>query len=164
MIITRRVLISTDGKTLTEVTERKLLDGRDINTTTVYERSSGDPKGLVGIWKPKSIRRDDPAQWKLEALTGTGGLRRIDRDGTTWPWTFDGKPNTVTGPTTISGTMIAAKLVNDNTIETTLSREGVAAIKDTWVLSSHGRRLTQTITLLGPNAGGEPTVSVYEKQ
>jgi hypothetical protein len=58
----------------------------------------------------------------------------------------------------------SAKVVNDRTVEVTLSREGVPVSKTTWALSNDGKTLIATTTNLGPNAGREPSVIVYEKQ
>jgi hypothetical protein len=167
LLTTRRIQISKDGKTLTEVTERKLSDGKDFTTTVVFKRSSGDPQGLVGIWKPESIHNSEPARQKHE-LVGTDGLRVTTLAGAfggrTVTLTFDGKPTAVAGPSVISGTMVAAKVLNADTIETTHSREGVVTGKETWVLSSDGKTLTMTFMGLGPNTGGVPFVQVFEKQ
>jgi hypothetical protein len=163
LIATRRIQISTDGKTLTEVTERKIPDGKDLVATVVFKRSSGDPQGLVGIWKPESVHTSEPGEVKYEAI-GTNGLRATGRGGFTQIMTLDGKPTPVTGPAVISGTMIAAKIVNDRTIETTGSREGVVTGKGTLVISTDGKTMTSTFTSLGPNAGSAPGVVVYEKQ
>jgi hypothetical protein len=46
----------------------------------------------------------------------------------------------------------------------TLSREGVVTGKTTMALSKDGKTLTATTMSLGPNAGSEPSVSVFEKQ
>jgi hypothetical protein len=162
LIATRRIQISTDGKTLTEVTERKMPDGKDLVATVVYKRSSGDQQGLVGIWKLESVHTSEPGEVKYEAV-GTNGLRATGR-GVTQIMTLDGKPTPVTGPAVISGAMIAAKIVDDRTIETTSSREGVVTGKATLVISTDGKTLTSTFTSLGPNAGSEPGVVVYEKQ
>jgi len=163
LITTRRIQISADGKTLTEVTERKTSDGKDLVATVVFKRSSGDQQGLVGIWKPESVHTSEPSQVKYEAIE-TSGLRVTGRGGFTQILTFDGKPIPVTGPAVISGTTIAAKIVNDRTIETISSREGVVTGKGTSVISPDGKMLTSTFTSLGPNAGSEPGVVVYEKQ
>jgi hypothetical protein len=167
LIATRRIQISQDGKSLTEVTERKRSEGKDSTITTVYKRSSGDPQGLVGIWKPESIRNSEAPQLKYE-LVGSGGLRFTASGGApgdlTVTLTFDGKPTPAAGPTVISGEMASAKVLNAKTIEETISREGVVTGKFTSVLSSDGQTLTRTRTNLGPNAGAEPSVEVFEKQ
>ena len=163
LITTRRIQISADGKTLTEVTERKIPGGKDLVATVVFKRSSGDQQGLVGIWKPESVHTSEPSQVTHEAV-GSNGLRITSRGGFTQTLTFDGKPTPVTGPAVIPGTMIAAKIVNDRTIETASSREGVVTGKATLVISADGKTMTSTFTSLGPNAGSEPGVVVYEKQ
>jgi hypothetical protein len=61
----------------------------------------------------------------------------------------------------ISGTARAGKLMGDNTIEVSNSREGVVIGKSTYTLSSDGKILTVTTML---QKGGEPSVGVYEKQ
>ena len=132
-------------------------------TTVVYKRTSGDQQGLVGNWKPESIHSSEPLQTKYEAI-GTTGLRVTGSGGLTQILTLDGKPNPVTGPAVIPGMMITARIVNDRTIETTSSREGVDASKGTLVISTDGKTMTSTAMSLGPNAGNEPGVLVFEKQ
>jgi hypothetical protein len=55
-----------------------------------------------------------------------------------------------------------AKLVNNNSIEVTLHREGVLIGKRTFVLSPDRKVLTVTMTVLGTVS--KPTVTVYDKQ
>jgi hypothetical protein len=156
LLATRRIEISKDGKKMAEVTERS---SADIDTV-VYMRTSGDAQGLAGIWKADSIKSSEPAEQKIEAQ-GSSALRITTRRGQTEMLTFDGKPNLVTGPAVISGTMVAGKVTDANTIEVTGSRQGVVTGKSTWVLSTDGRTLTETTTRL---AGGAPSVIVYQKQ
>jgi len=54
-------------------------------------------------------------------------------------------------------------VIDSNTLEITSLREGVSTGKNTMV-SADGKSLTSTFTNLGPTAGGEPSVIVYEKQ
>ena len=77
---------------------------------------------------------------------------------------LDGKPVAVTGPTAISGTMVALKLIDPQTIEVARSREGVPTGKQTIAISADGRTLTDTTVNLAPNASREPSVTVSEKQ
>jgi len=163
LLSTRQITISPDRKQLTEVTNRKMPDGKETTTTAVFRRTSGDPQGLVGTWKPESIRNSEPAQQKIEAV-GMNGLGVTGQNGFTSIWTFDGKPNATTGPGIISGMTNAAKVVNNYTIEVMVAREGTLTGKTTFVISNDGKTLTATTTNLGPNAGGEPAVVVYEKQ
>jgi hypothetical protein len=163
LLSTRQITISKDGKQLTEVTHRKMPDGKEIIATVVLSRSSGEPQGLVGTWKAMSIRTSEPTEQKIDAI-GSNGLRVTGRNGFISTWTFDGKPNPSSGLGLISGMTDSAKVVNERTIEVTLAREGTATGKSTFMVSSDGKTLTVTTAYLGPNAGNEPSVAVFEKQ
>ena len=156
LLTTRRLSVSADGKTLTEITERP---DNDVTTVTL-RRISGDGKGLVGTWKPETIRTSRPATIKVEA-TGTTGIRITTDRAVVNTLTFDGKPNAVTGPAVISGTMISAHLASPNKIETTASRDGAVDGTNTIELSADGKTLTETAKLA---SGGAPSIGVFEKQ
>ena len=162
-LTTRRLRISTDGKTLTETTERKNIDGRTFVGTTDYRRTSGDGQGLAGRWTAVSFKADIPLVVKYEAV-GTNGLKFSDEVGMSYTVTLDGKPAPVEGPAVITGTAIAAKPVDEHTIEFTQSREGVETGKSVRTVSADGKTLAITNTAVGPNAGKEPSVAVFIKQ
>jgi hypothetical protein len=166
-LTTRRIRITSDGQTLTEATEQKLGDGGTRVNTIVYQRVSGDPQGLVGVWKPQSFKTDAPGVQKYEAA-GTNALKISAANNTladaTYTVALDGKPVAVVGAGTIPGTMIAAKRVDDYTIEFTNSREGVTTGKSVRKVSPDGKIMTVTNTNLGPNASAEPTIIVNVKQ
>jgi hypothetical protein len=162
LITTRQIEVSTDGNKLTEVTKRFAPDGKEMTETVIYQRSSGSPHGLVGIWKPESIHSSEPAQARIEAV-GSNGLRLRGQTGNTVTWDFTGKPQPVVGPGTISGTTDTAKTLNDSAIEVTTSREGIATNKTIFVVSDDGKSLTATTTNLG-RTGGQPSVTVFEKR
>ena len=163
----RRLRISQDGKTLTQDTEYKQIDGRAQVDTIVYQRVSGDAEGLVGRWKPQSIKMDTPGVLKVEAA-GTNGIKVSGANNlltdTTYTVALDGKPVPVVGAGTIPGAMTAARRVDDHTIEFTTSREGVATGTSVRKVSPDGKTLTVTNTTLGPNASKEPSIVVYMKQ
>jgi hypothetical protein len=163
LVSTRRITISNDGKTLTEVTEQKLQDGTTFLGTTVYSRSSGEGTGLAGIWKPQSRHSNNPQQMTVSAA-GANSLRWSSRAGVTYTAALDDKPVSITGPAVISGTMIAYKRIDDHTLVSTSSRNGVVTANSTLTLSPDGKVLTVTSTQVGPNAGKEPSVTVYGKQ
>jgi hypothetical protein len=156
LLTTRRISLTTDGKMLTEITERP---DNDV-TTVMFMKASGDGKGLPGTWKPETIHTSRPAQIKVEAL-GANGVKVTSDRGVVDTVTFDGKPNAVTGPAVISGTMITAHLISPNKIETTGTREGTVSGTNTIELSADGKTLTETGKL---TSGGAPSVTVYEKQ
>jgi hypothetical protein len=81
LLATRRIAISADGKQLTEVTQRAT-GGMERTTTMVFSRTSGDQQGLVGAWKPESVRNSEPAEQKVEAV-GNNGLRVTGFNGFT---------------------------------------------------------------------------------
>jgi hypothetical protein len=163
LLSTRQISISLNGKHLTEVTHRKMADGKETTTNVVFRRASGERKGLVGIWKAETIRNSEPTLLRIEII-GTDGVQVTGRSGFTSTWTFDGKPNPVTGPGVIPGMTDSAKVLNDNTVEITNKREGTLSGKTTFVLSNDGKTLTASSTAVGPNAGREPSVIVYEKE
>jgi hypothetical protein len=165
LLYTRRIQISADGKTLTEEVERKLADGTSSVSTGSYERTSTEAQGLAGTWKNKSFRTDKPATMKYEVV-GNGALKvSDDRMGasSSYTMTFDGKQAPITGAAVIPHMTVAAKQINDGTIETTSSREGTVIGKSTMALSADGKTLTITASTIG-GTRREPSIRVFEKQ
>jgi hypothetical protein len=163
LVTTRTIQIAADGKTLTEETDRILDGGRKSVTTVTFLRTSGEARGLAGVWKPQSFRSDTPDQRTIEPA-GTDGFKMSDNAGATYTVHLDGKPVPVTGPTIIPDTTVAAKFVDDRTLELIRSRKSVASTKTTVALSGDGKTLTFTTSAIGPGAGGEPSMEVYKKQ
>ena len=161
LISTRKIEISPDGGQLTEMFRQKTTDGKENVRTTVFRRMSASPKGLAGTWKMESLRNSEPPQQKIE-LVGSGFLRVTGPFTGYVMWNFDGNPSSVIGEGVIPGMTETAKLVNNNSIEVTLHREGVFIGKRTFVLSPDRKVLTVTMTVLG--TGSKPTVTVYDKQ
>jgi hypothetical protein len=126
---------------------------------TVSRRTSKEPSGLVGTWKPQSLRNTSPAQVKYE-LSGKRALRVSNDLGITYTIALDGEPVLVSGPAVIP-TMIVAREVDDHTIETIHSREGTVTGKKIMKISPDGKTLTLS-TSVGPNNGGT-FVRVFEK-
>jgi hypothetical protein len=154
LLTTRRIEISADGKTMTEVTERS---ASDIETATLKRTSGG--QGLVGTWEPVSLKASKSAEVTISQ--DASGIKTVSDRGVTQTLNFDGKPVAVVGPAVISGTMLAAKVKDANTIEITQSRDGVATGTGSVALSSDGKTLTITTK---SNAAKEPSVVVYEKR
>jgi hypothetical protein len=165
LLYTRRIQISQDGRTLTEETERKLADGSTVTTTTSHERTSGDGDGLSGVWKVKSSRSSKPARIVYEAV-GSNALRVIDErfGDSNYTITLDNKPAPLTGAAVIPNMMVAAKQIDDRTIETTQSREGAVSGTQRMTLSADGKTMTITTTMIATAGTREPTVRVFEKQ
>ncbi len=162
LITTRRIQISDDGKTLTEDTERTLVDGEKAVTTVKYHRTTGEPQGLAAIWQAVSVHSTTPS---VMTYTAMGDRLKVSTDqGVVYTAPLDGKPVAVTGPAVISGTMVALKLIDAQTMEAAQSREGVPTGKTTITISADGRVMTATSVNLAPNASREPSVTVFEKQ
>jgi hypothetical protein len=159
---TRQITVSPDGKSLTEISQRDLFDGKKSTTTIVYARASGSGQNLEGVWKPQTLRSDTPYTMSIHAVGSA--LKVSTGSGLTFPLTFDGKPAAVTGPGLISGTTSTGKMVSDGVIEIANARLGTPTGTATWTLSSDGKKLTSSYMALGPDATKEPSVSVYLKQ
>jgi hypothetical protein len=158
----RHITVSADGKTLTEITETNLPDGKKSTTTIVYARASGSGQNLEGVWKPQSLRSDTPQKMSIEAVGST--LKVSLEAGATYTLTFDGKPAAETGPAVISGYTNTSKIVSDRVIEIAWARMGTPAGRATWTLSADGKTLSSSYMSLGPDASKEPSVAVFLKQ
>lgn len=161
-LTTRRIRLSPDGKTLSEVEESKLTDGRIVVTTVEYQRESGDEQGLVGRWKAVSLKDNNAAEVKYEGWS-TNGLKSSGLGGTSVTFMLDGTPAPLVGPGVLQGSMISAKPLNEHTIEFTNSREGVDTGKSVWTVSPDGKTMTATISSAGASSK-DATVVVYVKQ
>lgn len=161
LLNTRRLELSADGKTLTEVTESG--DGKTL-VTAVFRRESGN-QGLAGRWKAESFKSSAPLRMTYEAA-GSNGIKLTVSGGnpTTTTAMLDNKPVPVVGEAVISGTMTAVRQVDESTLEFTASRQGTTTGKSVRVVSADGKTMTVTSTDLGPNASKEPSVTVFVKQ
>ena len=165
VINTRRLQTSADGTTLTESTESTVA-GKKTNVTIAYRRTSGNGPGLAGVWKPQSYKSDVPDTLRIEAAGSGLHVFTNERSSghTTLTLTFDGKPSVVEGPTVISGTASAGKLVSDRVIEVAQSRDGAPTGRATWSISQDGKTLTVSTFSADPGAPKEPSVAVYARQ
>jgi hypothetical protein len=157
----RRIEISKDGKTLTQVTESSPDGGKKSTGTITYERISGGPEGLAGIWKPRSVKTNPPPEIRFESI-GTDRLKFSNRNGVTYTYRLDNTPVVSQGPTVIAGSMVAARTIDDHTLEETNSRQGVVTGKAVYSVSADGKILTITFSQVG--GGTEPSVQVFEKR
>jgi hypothetical protein len=160
VISIRSIEVTADGKTLSEAVETHREDGKITHSTVVYSRLAGSGQTLQGEWKPTSRKTDTPVTMILEPKGASLNASAPDNHMTI---TFDGKPTAVTGPAVISGTGVAGKMVDSNTIELANSRSGVATGSTAWKLSADGKTLTATNSFVGPNASPEPSVTVFRK-
>jgi hypothetical protein len=160
---TRHIRISSDGKTLSEETERTSLAGEKQTRTAEYRRTSADKKGLEGNWEATSVRLSVPLELKFEPA-GPSALKQTDRMGISNTLFFDGKTSPITGAGAIAGRIVSATVIDGNTIETTTTREGREAGKSRIALSSEGKVMTVTTTSVREDKSGEPSVTVFRKR
>ena len=159
----RRIRLSEDGKTLTEDAERLSLHGFSQKRTTEYRRDSGNGKGLVGTWRLVKAHDDVPVDMKYEAA-GSNAVNVTSQMGQTHTLFFDGRTSPIKGPNVIPGMVISAKQIDDHTIETTTTREGVTAGTARIALSDGGKVMTVTNRAAGSGSSREPSVMVFTKR
>ncbi len=164
LVTTRRLRISNGGKTLNEETERRQPDGKTSLITAVFARSPGTGSGLAGTWSIQSLHSDNP-EWVTLGVAGANSLKYVNSQGVTYTAALDNKPVPVTGPGVLAGSMVALiRLLDDYTIASTLSRNGVVTGNGTIMVSPDGKVMTTTVRNVGPTANPEPSVRVWEKQ
>jgi hypothetical protein len=160
----RRIAISNGGNTLTEETERHL-PGRVSLITALYSRTSGGGAGLAGSWTLKSLRSDKPEQIVLSGIAMNTLLYTNSTTGMTYTATLDNRPVPVTGPGVAAGSTIALlRQLDDYTIVSTLSRNGVVTGNGLITISPDGKVMTTTTTNVGRGARNSPSIRVWEKQ
>lgn len=160
----RRITISNGGATLTEETERHLPDRTSL-ITAVYARTSGTGAGLAGTWTLKSLKSDKPEQIVLSGVA-MNTLQYTNSTGVTYTATLDNRPVPVTGPGVAPGSTIALlRQLDDYTIVSTLSRNGVVTSNGLITISPDGKEMTTTTTTVGGRGGSSsPSIRVWEKQ
>ncbi len=159
----RDIEISADGKTLTEVTKRTPTGGQKTTATAVFERTSGGPQGLAGVWALRSVKTVPAPTMRIEAAEADG-YKLSDGAGRTYTVKLDGKPVAVVGPTVIAGAMVAARAIDDHTIEESETSGATPTGKTTMALSPDGKMLTVTFVAIRPDGKGEPSIAVYQKR
>jgi hypothetical protein len=159
----RRLSISPDGKTLTQQTDIDLSDGRTVTTTATFSRIAGGPQGLVGRWKQESFKTTAPFTFRYEAA-GANGLKFSAQDGASWTLKLDDQPVPMTAPTAIPDTAIAAKVIDDYTIEFRQGRQGQLLDKDVRTISKDGKTITSKFTMNRAEGGSTTGVRTYVKQ
>jgi hypothetical protein len=163
LILTRRLSISPDGKTLTEENETTMTNGRQQIITTTYQRPGGEAQGLAGTWKTISVHDSVPSEATFEAA-GPNRIKMTTSSGGTLTAALDNKPVPFTGPGMITGTMAAWRQVDANTLKIVSSRDGVPMNEITIVISPDGKTMKRTIVNLAPNASHEPTIQAWDRE
>jgi hypothetical protein len=159
-IVTGRINISPDGKTMTESYSMMMPDGAESPGKVVRSRLSGGP-GLAGTWKTLEASVDpdvtiisEPAPGRLRMDTPR---RRESIDGPT-----DGTPFAMTGPDIPQDWYATLKFTNPSTLEWTGGFRDRPRVKGIETVSSDGKELTTVYWFIGKDA--EKFTEVSDKQ
>jgi hypothetical protein len=152
--------ISDDGQTFTSVEEAMRPDGSTGTTESTLKRTEGT-SGLAGTWESNSVKITSPLTIEMVKSKGDGYSLINPSFKEHLDFKFDGKEHTPTGPRVAKGTAVAAKKVDEHTIELTYKLKGKTTETDRWELSAEGKTLTDTISYAGLS---KPEVDVYERQ
>jgi hypothetical protein len=163
VLLTRTLRLSSGGQTL--VIDSIVSDPaqRAYNEMTVREREGKGGPGLIGTWKMKSYKTDNPQELTFERA-GSSGLKLFWATGQVDEVTLTGKPAAPSGPNVLAGTMKATKLMPNGSIEEVVTRYGEPVTRRIYAVSPDGRTMTRTALGLGKNATDNPSVFVYQKQ
>jgi len=151
-------VISHDGKTLTIHSHGTNPNGAQFDTTTTYTRiARGD--GLVGVWKPTSIKDTQPRIWIVkvtdsEVLWNEPGVKITVRAST------DGKPVSPKGPMVPESMTMAFTKEGPRTLHMVEQTKGKTVFTVTYAVSEDGK----TLTVDGKTDKGESVKEVWEKQ
>ncbi len=129
----------------------------------VRQREGKGRPGLIGIWKMKSYKTDNPEELTFER-SGSNGLKLFWPTGQVDEVTLTGKPAAPSGANVVAGTMKATKLMPNGSIDEVLTRNGEPVSRRVYAVSPDGRTMTRTTTGLGKSATDNPSVYVYHKQ
>ena len=157
---TRKLEISEDGKTISEISETFLPDGKTDTSRPVYRRETGTGTSLEGLWK--MVSDGSPAEIITIQPVGPDSIRIAGSSGDASTNTLDGKPAIVTAPMVMDGGTRALRIKDARTLEDVLALKGADFAKGTMQLSPDGKTLRRSMTVLGVKA--DPSATVYVKQ
>jgi hypothetical protein len=160
VVATRRLTVSSDGKTLTEV-----IESRNDRTKATYRRASGAAQGLSGRWEPTSVESNANFDLKIEAV-GSNSLRFSSSNAPSYELVLDGEARQVHGAATpaMRATTTSAKLLTDNSLEVREFRNKTEAIRSVYVVAADGKLMMMTVTNLAAGPNSKPSVFVVVKQ
>ena len=152
--------VSDDGQTFTSMSESMRPDGSKGKSEATLKRTGGT-SGLAGSWESTSVKVLSPtmiqvATWEKDGYSLINPTYKEHLN-----FKADGKDYTPTGPRVAKGTTVAAKKVDDQTIELTYKLKDKTVETDSWQLSADGKTLTNTVTFPGQS---KPEVDVHDRQ
>jgi len=163
VVSTRRLVISTDGNSLTEVTEARAND-RTTTTKAVYGRAAGAGSGLIGRWEPTSLELNADLSLKIE-VAGPNTVRFSGTGAPTYELVLDGEPRQSHGTATpaMQATTTSGRLLADS-IEERVFRNNIEWSRSVYAVSADGKTMTVTVTNLGAGPTPQPSVFVFVRQ
>lgn len=156
---TDQVVISADGKTMTDTGKGTRPDGTTSNSVDTYERVSGT-SGLAGEWKHVNDK-SSTAGFMMISISGTTLTQRNTAYKTSVTAKLDGSDATLTGPTVPAEVTVSFKPQGAREIYSVTKFKGKVIGEDTMTLSADGMTLTDVSTTPGQSA---KQTYVYEKQ
>jgi hypothetical protein len=161
---TVRWAISDEGRKLAQENTSHRTSGSTDVMTRYYERTSGDPKSLLGTWKFVSSKANSSKPFTLTLrLTESGELQQVVDGVVRHSATLDGKPSPVTGGDTLPHLTRSLHSVGERKLRTRNYLKGTPFYHNAWTLSADGKTLT--VEQFVGDAETEPRAQVvYERQ
>jgi hypothetical protein len=152
--------VSEDGQTFTSMDENMRPDGSTGRVEATLKRTNGT-SGLVGSWESTSVKVLSPTSIEIAKWQEDGYSRINPVYKERLNFKLDGKEYAPTGPRVAKGTSVAAKKIDDHTMELTYKLKGKTIETDKLELSADGKTLTLTATYPGVS---KPEVDVYDRE
>ena len=152
--------ISTDGKTLTDVTTGTRPDGTSFNDHETDTRVGGG-SGMAGTWKETAIKNSAPDTMVFKV---NGDVLHFESPGykETSEAKLDGTAAPIKGPTAPAGLMLSNKSDGPNKVVTVVTLNGKQLSQDVMTLSTDAKMITDVSWT--PGKESEKQTYVYEKQ
>jgi hypothetical protein len=149
--------LTADGKTLTDNAKQMKPDGGSIESTTVYERTTGGPS-LAGKWRTKKV---SGASETVEMIaSGANGLAFKDPDmGMSCDAKLDGRDYPCTGPMLPPGFTVAMKNAAGS-LDLTVKKDGKPFFKASYTVGADGKSMTETGA---STSGGDKLKIVFDR-
>jgi hypothetical protein len=157
-VVTDRVKISPDGKTLTIEETGTKPNGEKIDDTTTYQRVSGGP-GLAGKWKTQKMNSASPGVFEFSQTADV--LTYKDDQNMTCPTRLDGKDSPCSGPSMGPGWTVAVTNVNARGFDLAVKKDGKLLYKYTYTVPADGKTMMMTG---GATATNEKVTAIYDRQ
>jgi hypothetical protein len=156
---TDQVVISNNGKAMTDTGKTTRPDGTTSTSVDTYERVSGT-SGLAGEWKHLNVESTAPGLMTI-SISGTTLTQRNPAYKTSVTAKLDGSDAPLTGPTVPAEVTVSFKPLGSQQIYSVTKFKGNVIAEDTMTLSADGTTITDVSSTPGQSA---KQTYVYEKQ